>query len=174
MKYWFTADCHFGHGNIIEYCKRPFADVKAMNNALIENWLLTVGKEDTVFHLGDFSFMSKQATDELVAHLPGKIIFLRGNHEGHPKTIIDSLIIRYDGHGIMLTHYPERATPLMTTFCGHIHEKWVIQYHGIIPIYKDEKPKSKGFPIVNVGVDVWGFKPVDFETLNKFIKKESE
>src|SRR5262249_43300175 len=24
MRVWFTADLHFGHGNIIRYCQRPF------------------------------------------------------------------------------------------------------------------------------------------------------
>jgi len=167
MKFWFTADCHFGHNNIIKYCNRPFPDLFSMRETLVRNWRDTVGEDDTVFHLGDFSFMNKQDTDELVKLLPGRIIFLKGNHEGHPKTITESMIIRREGHSIMLTHYPERATPLMTTFCGHIHEKWNMQYHI------DEQGR-KGFPIVNVGVDVWGFKPVEFETLMKFIRKNSD
>lgn len=166
MKYWFTADCHFGHANIIKYCNRPFSDVGTMNAVLIKNWVDTVGKDDTVFHLGDFSFMNKQVTQDLLAQLPGRIVFLKGNHEGHPKSIIESVIIRHEGHSIMLTHYPERATPLMITFCGHVHEKWNMQYHI------DEQGK-KGFPIINVGVDVWNYKPVDFETLDKFIKNNT-
>ncbi len=32
---FFTADLHFGHANIIKYCKRPFTDVAAMDRALI-------------------------------------------------------------------------------------------------------------------------------------------
>jgi calcineurin-like phosphoesterase family protein len=141
-----------------------------MNAVLAENWVRVVGKDDTVFHLGDFSFMGKEATADLLTELPGRIIFLRGNHEGHPKTIIDSLVIRFEGHSILLTHYPERASPVMLTFCGHIHEKWKVQYHPIIPIYKDVSPlPSKGFPIVNVGVDVWDFKPVNLETIKEVI-----
>lgn len=146
---WFTSDCHFGHGNVIKYCNRPFPDAQSMNEVLIDNWNQVVAKDDTIFHLGDFSFMTKQATDDLIARLSGRIIFLRGNHDCHPKTVIDSLVARFEGHRILLTHYPEWASPLMLTFCGHVHEKWKVQ-----------KPKDS-FPIVNVGVDVWDFKPVN-------------
>ena len=52
---FFTADTHWGHRNIIRYCQRPFADVDEMNEALITNWNSTVGKDDIVFHLGDFA-----------------------------------------------------------------------------------------------------------------------
>ena len=54
-KIFFTADTHWGHRNIIRYCQRPFADVEEMNEALITNWNSTVGKDDIVFHLGDFA-----------------------------------------------------------------------------------------------------------------------
>ena len=52
---WFTADSHISHRNIIKYCKRPFSDVEEMNETLISNWNKVVGKDDFVFHLGDFS-----------------------------------------------------------------------------------------------------------------------
>ena len=32
---FFTADLHLGHKNILEYCNRPFANVKEMDEALI-------------------------------------------------------------------------------------------------------------------------------------------
>ena len=36
-KVFFTSDTHFYHANIINFCKRPFANVETMNEALIEN-----------------------------------------------------------------------------------------------------------------------------------------
>ena len=55
-KVFFTSDTHFYHANIINFCKRPFANVETMNEALIENWNAVVGVDDIVFHLGDFCF----------------------------------------------------------------------------------------------------------------------
>ena len=48
MAVFLTADTHFFHKNIVDYCDRPFRtldghpDVKAMNEALIEQWNATV------------------------------------------------------------------------------------------------------------------------------------
>ena len=44
-KVFFTSDTHFYHANIINFCKRPFANVETMNEALIENWNAVVGVE---------------------------------------------------------------------------------------------------------------------------------
>ncbi len=55
MATWFTADLHLGHRNIIDYCDRPFADVDAMNRALIDNWNHAVAEDDTVWVVGDFA-----------------------------------------------------------------------------------------------------------------------
>lgn len=52
---WFTSDTHFGHANIIKYCNRPYKDTEEMNADLIKRWNSTVGKDDLVWHLGDFS-----------------------------------------------------------------------------------------------------------------------
>ncbi len=39
--WYFTADEHYGHANIIEHCDRPFDSVEAMDEALIKNPDLT-------------------------------------------------------------------------------------------------------------------------------------
>ena len=56
MTVFFTADTHFGHANVIRLSKSPFADISAMNEALISGWNEVVGNEDVVWHLGDFAY----------------------------------------------------------------------------------------------------------------------
>lgn len=76
---FFTADTHFGHPNIIKYCKRQFLcerdeealvkahgdwsqirvseeSVAAMDDCLIDKINSVVGKNDVLYHLGDFVF----------------------------------------------------------------------------------------------------------------------
>src|SRR6188508_996794 len=73
MPVWFTDDTHFGHGNIIKYCRRPFmspeesaavrhdprlrlseATVKRHDEALLEAINVRVAAEDTLWVVGDF------------------------------------------------------------------------------------------------------------------------
>lgn len=78
---WFTADHHFGHANILRYCKRPFADVEEMNEALIANWNRVVAKGDTVYHLGDLFLLPPVEATKRMARLNGSICLIRGNHD---------------------------------------------------------------------------------------------
>ena len=51
----FTSDSHFGHARIIALCGRPFADVAAMDEAMVRRWNEVVAADDEVWHLGDFA-----------------------------------------------------------------------------------------------------------------------
>ena len=78
----FTADQHFGHENIIRFCDRPFKDVDHMNEVMVERWNAVVDEDQTVFHLGDFSYRGKNDTvPKYLERLNGKIILIRGNHD---------------------------------------------------------------------------------------------
>ncbi len=162
MNQWFSADDHFGHGNIIKYCNRPFKDSNDMNSSLIRNWNQRVKPEDTVFHVGDFCFQRNNQSlkaEYWEKQLNGKIIHIKGNHDKNnsTKTIIERLVIRYGGKLINLVHNPEYADiNYDINFTGHVHEKWS---------FKRIRRGEDFTDCINVGVDVNKFMPVSFNEL---------
>lgn len=79
---WFTSDLHFGHANIIRYSRRPFADVEAMDAAIIRNWNACVQPGDAVFHLGDWAMTGdRQRLASWFNQLNGDKYALLGNHD---------------------------------------------------------------------------------------------
>ena len=78
---FFTSDTHFNHANIIKFCNRPFKDVEQMNEVMIANWNSVIGKDDTVFHLGDFCLGGAAEWTKILDRLNGKIYLIMGNHD---------------------------------------------------------------------------------------------
>lgn len=80
---FFTSDCHFGHKNVLNFCHRPYKDVKDMEKALIANWNAKVTNTDIVFVQGDFMwFDSAHEFNRIVKKLNGMTIyFISGNHD---------------------------------------------------------------------------------------------
>ena len=81
MNIFFTSDLHFGHGNIIKYCRRSFDSVDAMNDALIENWNARVQHDDMVYVLGDMFFCDASAARGIMHRLHGTKRLVLGNHD---------------------------------------------------------------------------------------------
>ena len=81
MTTYFTADQHFGHHNIIEYCDRPFHSVGEMNAVLVANWNAVVGPHDTVHVLGDVAMGRREESMPLIGRLAGHKILYPGNHD---------------------------------------------------------------------------------------------
>jgi len=79
---FFTSDTHYGHANIIKYCKRPFADAHEMDEALIANHNEVVRHKDVVYHLGDFGFAKMDYIEKILSRLNGRIRLIQGNHDG--------------------------------------------------------------------------------------------
>ena len=46
--FFFTADEHYGHTNIIKYCDRPFASVEEMDAEIIKRHNDLVGPQDAL------------------------------------------------------------------------------------------------------------------------------
>jgi calcineurin-like phosphoesterase family protein len=166
MATWFTSDTHFGHGNIIRYCDRPFGSLGEMNHEMTRRWNEVVAPEDTVYHLGDFAMGKPEFWPGFRAGLNGSIVLIHGNHDGTKTKMLndvgfdrveENIVVDVDGVALWLNHYPV-ATPddepkyrlrppaladYDIALCGHIHQYW-----------------RKRAGCVNVGVDVWGFRPI--------------
>ena len=150
---WFTADEHYGHKNIIKYCRRPFETVGEMNAEMIRRNNAVVGDRDTVYHLGDFSLAGKKELvfERYVDELKGKHIFMRGSHDkwmpkSCPLTIAE---MKIDGHWVVLCHYAMRTWPRS--------HHYSVQLHGHSHGKLEERVRQ-----LDVGVDSWAYAPVSW------------
>lgn len=183
-KIWFTSDTHFGHKNILTFCERPFNSVEEMDDAIIKRWNSKVGKDDIVFHLGDFAFASNKRWQELIYKLNGKIYLILGNHDviRWPGTytmqlfdrVENQMMLKIDNkYKVYLNHFsflcydgtyrnPEDCTIQLH---GHVHQR-------IGDIGKDAQRLQYRFPYqYDVGVDNNNFYPVSWEEILKIIHK---
>lgn len=90
--------------------------VHNMNEAMIADWNSKVGPDDTVYHLGDFSFGKPEPTKAILWRLNGKIRLVRGNHDPKPgddshfrercEWIRDYYELRHGEHKINMMHFP--------------------------------------------------------------------
>lgn len=147
---YFTSDQHFTHTNIIRYCNRPFGDIKEMDRVLVANWNGVVSKSDLTFVLGDFAYRNRYGYSFL---LNGDKVFILGNHDGKNSCLPDLLCI-IGGIKFYMRHKPlyegevnRMAIMADVILCGHVHQNWKVS-------------KWQKRPMINVGVDVWDYKPV--------------
>lgn len=133
MATFFTSDTHFGHKNVMRYCGRPYATIEEHDQALIDIWNSHVGRGDTVYHLGDFSFRNREQTGLILKQLHGKIIFMDGNHDKNwlrdfvGVTVSDVMMTSINGQAFWLSHYAHKVWPHKEDgtlhLFGHSHDQ---------------------------------------------------
>ena len=166
MNQWFTADTHFGDKKIIHLAHRPFKNVDTMDRILIQNWNARVKPEDIVYHIGDFCYRGVSKYSKYLEKLNGTIIVIKGNHDRNNgvKTILESATIKHGGHRLYLVHRPFNCNPnIKINLVGHVHKNWKFRVKrcGLF----------KKVILINVGVDVHNFRPVNInELLSEYSK----
>jgi len=164
---YFTADDHFSHSNIIKYCNRPFADAHDMNTTLTKNWNSVVKEEeDIIYVIGDFTMThDEKHIAKLLEKLNGEKHLILGNHDRlKPFQYVDagfmsvatSAVLKYNEWEFILSHDPATAIikPDRQFLCGHVH--------GLFLRCKN---------VLNVGVDLWDYKPVSIEQVTDYLLK---
>ena len=168
--FYYIADTHFGHENILKLCGRPFASLQEMNETLISAWNQRVTGNDTVFILGDL-FYRCEDPESILRQLKGRKRLIIGNHDGSWMDKVD--LSRYfvsvdnfleitDGvRAITLCHYPlltwkHKLRSFMVH--GHIHNDTTSDFFPLLAVRER---------VLNAGVDINGFRPVTFEELQE-------
>lgn len=158
---WFTADLHFNHKNIIDLVSRPFNSLNKMHQVLIENWNSRVKPEDRIYIVGDLYWgKDSEQLRKILAKLNGEKFLILGNHdEINPFKYVDLGIKQVStwmevGRFIMV-HDPARSVENKDRFhlCGHVHDLFQVQGN-----------------VINVGVDVWNFKPISMSKVISIVE----
>ncbi len=203
---FFTSDLHYNHSSIVlgstrwidppypysrwpsekerfDYASknhlRDFASVEDMNAALVQGINNTVGLEDVLFCLGDWSFGGIESIEALRSRIICRNIHLIfGNHDHHiedPNKDLQSLFasvqyykeITISKHPIILSHYAHRV--------------WNMSHHGALHLYGHSHSNLEYAPhgrSMDVGIDnafklLGEYRPFSFrEILSLLTKRE--
>ena len=170
MNYWFTADTHFSHANIIKYCNRPFSNSVEMDGAIIENWNKVVGKDDLIFHLGDFCFAKEDGVFDLyLKRLNGLIVFIKGNHD---RTAWRNRSKFYAAHD---SYHEASIAGQEITMCHYQMSIWNKSHHGAWHLYGHSHgtlPYQSDKLSCDVGVDCHNYTPISFDELKSIMAKK--
>ncbi len=194
MQVWFTADTHFGHGNIIKYCQRPFmsrdereatrADsraklrlsdetVKRHDDALIEAINSRVAAGDHLWIVGDFCWGGFAEARRYRDRIHCEHVFLVwGNHDrGEIAPVfadtMEQGMIRVEGQEIWLNHYPMRS------WNKAFHGSWHLYGHVHGRLAREDAAKPATL-VKDVGVDACDYKPVSFAELIDYMAPRVE
>lgn len=132
LKTYCISDTHFYHDNIVHYAGRP----ENHDELMLENWLETIGEDDSILHLGDLAMGKRELLEDLRI-LTGQKTILLGNHDRRgPRTYFDlgfrvikkGFTATWKGWTIVFIHDPSQVPKLYPKHIvchGHIHEKIV-------------------------------------------------
>ena len=156
---FFTSDTHLGHSNIIKLSDRPFVDIREMDETIIANWNARVRPSDTVWHLGDFTWVKGDEAEGYLKRLNGKINLVWGNYDSDAvrswsrwQSSQFGAEIRLEGHRITLCHYAMRV--------------WNKSHKGALMLYGHSHGNLPGSSqSLDVGVDYWDMRPVTLEEI---------
>lgn len=168
---WFVSDTHYGHKNIVRGISqwtdksgcRQFDTQQQHDDWVVFVINERVGRLDTLYHLGDWSFGGKDKIKEFRERLNcERVHLILGNHDHHiedgygrrmdQKMLFDSCQhykeLSVGGQQLVLMHYPIESWNLMERGAKHLHG----HVHG-------QGPKIAGR--YDVGVDALGLLSLD-------------
>lgn len=168
---WITSDLHFGHKNLVSGVSswsdksgcRDFSTIEEMNDTLISRINSVVGKNDILWHLGDFALGPKKLWPGFRNRINCENIYhIAGNHDADwdelgyswffkkiygKKREYTILHRKFHGQEFVLSHFPilswDEKNHGAIMAHGHCH-------NNMSPWINSFMPNSK---IIDVGID---------------------
>jgi calcineurin-like phosphoesterase family protein len=186
---WFTSDLHFGHAAVIDFCERPFQDLKDMEDKLVARINNHVKPEDTLIVVGDAFFTNSTERKRILDRINGTKVLVQGNHDKGKAQIngfdltVQTMDLLIAGKRVSVSHYPfkpERFKLNMPWWKALLCdvENLVRFYHKRL---KDEGQylihghthTRKRFEqrLLHVGCDAWNYCPVPITAIESYIAK---
>ena len=177
QKIWFTSDSHYNHGNVCTPTSkwdnksktRNFKSLEEMNDELVRQINLQIGKEDYLFHLGDFAFGGPDFVREFRNRINCENVHLiLGNHDYRIKDDVENTQSLFSSvqeylfltvitgvdkvkHRFVLCHYP------IASWNGMCHG--TIHLHG--HLHLPNRLRLADGMAMDVGVDGNGWSPIE-------------
>jgi calcineurin-like phosphoesterase family protein len=166
MKYWFTADWHLWHKNVIVLCNRPHPGLMAMHEAFQDAINRRVRVDDCLVVCGDLAFGNP---DRLAKWLDGlrckNLVIAWGNHDDAARRLHKREPSRFRRTGDIV----ELKLPTVKVVCCHYAMRtWHWSGRGALHVYGHS---HGNLPVENnrsmdVGVDTnIAFAPYSLEDI---------
>lgn len=186
---WFVSDTHWGHKEVINYCKRPFDSIEHMNEELIKRWNEKVRPQDTIYILGDMALCPYKEFEPIAKRLLGQKVLIQGNHDHYSIgqynklgfQVFQEVKIRLAGKIVRLSHYPY-ALPWYKKWFAYKSElrfldrrppkikgEWLLHGHSHAK-YKKANDGNR----IHIGVDANNFYPISAKEIESIIGKHEQ
>lgn len=181
---WFTSDLHFGHELVIKYANRPFISLDEMHEELIKRWNSKVCKDDTIYILGDMSFLPHKEFEPIAKQLNGNKILIIGNHDKYSIgqyakygfTAYHECLISLCGKRVRLSHFPYALPWYKKPFAFKSELRFMDRrphkIKGEILLHGHTHTKKKVINnMIHVGVDAWNYAPISEGQIESLMSK---
>lgn len=167
---WFWGCPHIGHKNILKLDDRPFSDIDAHDDFIIDTYNKFVDNKDMVYIMGDICWnQSYESYKKLFNRLKGRKQVIVGNHDNRQnlircqknelvENVWDKKTIQIGDDRIYLQHIPSREWDGFWRGAYHLYA----HCHGNLEDYC----KS-----TDVSIKCWEWQPVSWAELKEYIDK---
>ena len=164
MKIFLTSDTFFGRQ--LTAIERGFDSAEDMDNTIIDAWNSRLGKNDMVYHLGNFGW-DPISTESAVIHLNGVITFIPAIYDSHMS---EMSLVRAGRHQISINSIITLAKERLILSHWPLMD-WQGKSSGIIHVHGgDIKTDVDNGYRFNVNIANWNYAPIELEFLNEMIE----